>query len=130
MIMHPYTDICQVQTASKRNHCFIPCIINFLNLSSQNFKFGGHFKLTVMSMRCSGDRCIKLHEDLMLQSINVHEQDAGLCPCLLRRTSVIAHHYTAKMVLRSAIFSTPKSGKIICSWIQNTHLQQQHLRIF
>ena len=32
-------------------------------------------------------------------------------PCLLRCASVIAHHHTPKMILRSAIFSTPKSGK-------------------
>ena len=32
-------------------------------------------------------------------------------PCLLRRASGIAHHHTPKMVLRSVIFSTPKSGK-------------------
>ena len=32
--------------------------------------------------------------------------------CLLRRASAIAHDHTPKIVLRSAIFSTPKSGKI------------------
>ena len=39
-------------------------------------------------------------------------------PCLLRRASVIAHHHTLKMVFRSAIFSTPKSGRIIHNKIQ------------
>ena len=33
-------------------------------------------------------------------------------PCLLRRASAIAHHHTPKMVLRSVIFSTPKSCSI------------------
>ena len=32
-------------------------------------------------------------------------------PCFLRCASTIAHHHTPKMVLRSVIFSTPKSGK-------------------
>ena len=34
-------------------------------------------------------------------------------PCLLRRASAIAHHRTPEIVLRSVIFSTPESGKII-----------------
>ena len=34
-------------------------------------------------------------------------------PCLLRGGSAIAHHQTPKMVWRDAIFSTPKSGKIV-----------------
>ena len=41
-------------------------------------------------------------------------------PCLLRCAS--AHHNTPKRVLRSVIFSTPKSGKIMYSLIQNAHL--------
>ena len=36
---------------------------------------------------------------------------------------MIAHHHTPRMVLRSAIFNTPKSGKIIHNWIQIAHLQ-------
>ena len=44
-------------------------------------------------------------------------------PCLLRCVSVIAHHPTPKMVLRSMIFGTPESGKILHNYIQNTHLQ-------
>ena len=36
----------------------------------------------------------------------------GLCSrsCLLRRASAIVHHHTPKMVLRSAIFSTPEKN--------------------
>ena len=34
-------------------------------------------------------------------------------PCLWGVPSAIAHHHTPKMVLRGAIFSTPKSGKIL-----------------
>ena len=36
-------------------------------------------------------------------------------PYLLRRASAIAYHHTPKIVLRSAIFSTPELGKIIHS---------------
>ena len=46
--------------------------------------------------------------------------------CLLRHESVIAHRHTPKMILSSAIFSTPKSGKIIQVFKEfdnNTHLQ-------
>ena len=39
-------------------------------------------------------------------------------PCLLRCASATAHHHTPKIVLRSVIFSTPKSGKIIHNYIQ------------
>ena len=52
-----------------------------------------------------------------------------LCrPCLFRCASWIAQHYTPKMILKSAIFSTPKSGKILHNKIQNANLQ--HTWIF
>ena len=37
----------------------------------------------------------------------------SLRPCLLRRESAIAHHYTPKMALKSVIFSTPKFSKVV-----------------
>ena len=42
-------------------------------------------------------------------------------PCLLRDASAISHHHTTRMTLKSVIFCTPKSGKIIHIYIQNTH---------
>ena len=41
----------------------------------------------------------------------------------MRRASAMAHHCTPKMVLRSVIFSTRNSDKIIYNWIQSAHLQ-------
>ena len=65
-----------------------------------------------------------------LHNTNLNQTLQGLClnrancrPCLLRCASVIAHHHTPILVLKSAIFSTPKSGKIIHNKIQNSHLQ-------
>ena len=43
--------------------------------------------------------------------------------------SAIAYHHQHRMVLRSVIFSTPKSGKIIHNWIQIAHLHTAHLNI-
>ena len=56
--------------------------------------------------------------------------------CLLRHASAIAHHHTPKMVLRCAIFSTPKSGQIISAQFDKkctptAHLTQlENLKLF
>ena len=48
-------------------------------------------------------------------------------PYILRDASAIASHHTSKMVFRSAVFGTPKCGKVIHSLILNAHLQHTWL---
>ena len=48
-------------------------------------------------------------------------------PYLLRDASAIASHHTSKMVFRSAVFGTPKCGKVIHNLILNAHLQHTWL---
>ena len=50
-------------------------------------------------------------------------------PCLLRHASVIAHYHTPKMVSRSEIFRTPKSGKVmhLYKYKMHTHNTPEYL---
>ena len=69
------------------------------------------------------DHCIKLCYSSGRHIVSHMEGDlctSKLCklplqsrPCLLKCANAIAHYHTPRMALRSAIFSTPKSGKII-----------------
>ena len=65
---------------------------------------------------------------ISLLSATKTETNMAIRHCLLRCASGIAHYRTLKMVLRSVIFSTSKSGKIVHNYISNVHLK--HTWIF